>query len=175
MRNMQWLKRLAKPAALAALGPLLLAVNVPGLNQRFLIVHNSERASASLPAMRWDGALATDAAEWARHLAATNTFDHFEEVSSDPDAQGENLWMGTRDAFAPETMVGHWIDEKKDFKPGVFPDNSRTGNLEDIGHYTQIMWRDTEHVGCALAKNGESDFLVCRYSTSGNVIGERPF
>lgn len=171
----QWLKRLIRPAGLAALGPLLLAVNVPTLDQRFLIVHNSERANATLPAMHWDGALAADAADWAQHLAATNSFDHFEEMSDDPDAQGENLWMGTRGAFAPETMVGHWIEEKKDFKPGVFPDNSRTGNLEDVGHYTQIMWRDTARVGCALAKNAESDFLVCRYSSTGNVIGERPF
>ena len=55
------------------------------------------------------------------------------------------------------------------------PDNSRTGDLEDVGHYTQLMWRDTDRVGCAVEANGEYDILVCRYAAAGNVIGERPF
>ena len=72
-------------------------------------------------------------------------------------------------------MVGRWIEEKRDFKPGIFPANSRTGRLEDVGHYTQLMWRSTERVGCAITQNADYDFLVCRYLEGGNVIGERPF
>jgi hypothetical protein len=91
------------------------------------------------------------------------------------DPQGENLWLGTESHFSPEEMVGTWIEEKSHFKPGIFPDNSRTGDLDDVGHYTQLMWRGTERVGCAIRANGEYDILVCRYSAAGNVIGERPF
>jgi hypothetical protein len=83
--------------------------------------------------------------------------------------------MGTRGAFAPGTMVRHWADEKKDFVYGTFPENSRTGDLEDVGHYTQIVWRDTRSVGCAIASNAEDDYLVCRYAASGNVMGEKPY
>lgn len=146
-----------------------------GFEQRMLTLHNSERATKGIGAMEWDDSLAADAKQWANHLAATNSFEHFEEVSDDPDAQGENLWMGTRGAYSQNEMVGGWISEKKDFRPGVFPNVSRTGDLEDVGHYTQIMWRETGRVGCALARNGEWDFLVCRYATSGNVVGERVY
>lgn len=169
------LNRGARIAALLAAGTLLVGASLPGLEQSLLYPHNSERARAALPPMQWDAGLAADAREWARYLAATGQFEHFEEFSDDPNAQGENLWMGTRSAFSPETMVGHWIEEKKDFKPGVFPDNSRTGDLADVGHYTQIMWRDTSRVGCAIAADAENEYLVCRYSATGNVVGERPF
>lgn len=161
--------------ALIALMPGLLAAMPAPRDTLLLAAHNRERVAARVPALDWDAALAADAQDWAGRLAATGTFEHYDEVSDDPDAQGENLWMGTRKAFGPETMVGHWIAEKKHFKPGIFPKVSRTGDLADVGHYTQVMWRETGRVGCAIASNAEDDYLVCRYATSGNVEGERVF
>jgi len=72
-------------------------------------------------------------------------------------------------------MVGLWVAEKRDFKPGVFPANSRTGDVEAVGHYTQLVWRRSSAVGCALAHGRAEDFLVCRYSTAGNVVGQLPY
>jgi hypothetical protein len=72
-------------------------------------------------------------------------------------------------------MVEGWIEEKRHFRPGRFPDNSRTGDFADVGHYTQLMWRATDRVGCALAAGAEEEVLVCRYRTAGNVVGEVPF
>jgi hypothetical protein len=76
--------------------------------------------------------------------------------------------------YQPEAMVGLWVSEKSDFKPGVFPNNSRAGDVEKVGHYTQLIWAQTRQVGCALERGREEDFLVCRYSAAGNVMGERP-
>jgi hypothetical protein len=72
-------------------------------------------------------------------------------------------------------MVGLWVEEKKNFRPGRFPDNSRTGQVEDVGHYTQIVWRSTTRVGCAVTRNSSDEYLVCRYSQGGNVLGEQVF
>lgn len=156
----------------------VLLVGTTGLNTAFdsrvLASHNRERTAAGLQPLHWDSRLAADAEEWARYLAETETFEHAEDEDED-DPQGENLWEGTRASFTPEAMVGMWIEEKKHFKPGIFPNNSRTGNLDDVGHYTQLMWRDTGRVGCARQSNDENDILVCRYAAAGNVIGERPF
>jgi hypothetical protein len=57
------------------------------------------------------------------------------------------------------------------FQRGVFPAVSRTGNWEDVGHYTQIVWPTTTRVGCAIASTSRTDYLVCRYSPAGNIDG----
>jgi hypothetical protein len=69
-------------------------------------------------------------------------------------------------------MVGDLIAEKKAFRSGVFPYVSATGNWEDVGHYTQIVWADTDRVGCGLSSSQDDDYLVCRYARAGNVMGE---
>lgn len=171
------LRRLTS-AALLALAAAVLQGNVglrTNLDQRLLAAHNRERSQAAIAPLAWDAELAADAAEWGEHLAELGDLEHYPDDPDDPDPQGENLFLGTKGHFAPEAMVGAWIEEKKHFKPGIFPANSRTGDLDDVGHYTQLMWRDTGRVGCAVVKNSDYDFLVCRYSQAGNVMGERPF
>jgi hypothetical protein len=79
--------------------------------------------------------------------------------------------MGTHGAFSVETMVGGWASERRFFAPGIFPSVSRTGNWEDVGHYTQLIWPTTTRVGCALASTPRIDYLVCRYAGAGNIDG----
>lgn len=59
------------------------------------------------------------------------------------------------------------------FRAGIFPNNSGTRSWSDVGHYTQIIWPGTTHVGCGISSNRGNDFLVCRYSPPGNVMGQR--
>lgn len=171
-------RRRALFAAVCALAAPLLLGSVDhrsNLEARLLAAHNRERAAAGLPPLAWDETLARDAAGWAAEMRRIGYLEHSPDDPEDADPQGENLWAGTRGYYSPEAMVGLWIEEKQHYRPGVFPNNSRTGNLEDVGHYTQLMWRDTARVGCALSSNAADDFLVCRYSAAGNVMGERPF
>jgi len=142
-------------------------------NQRLLAAHNEVRAKVGVPALSWNQDLAADARIWAKELAATGRFEHSpDEAGIEP--QGENLWAGTPRAFSPEAMVGLWTAEKRDYRPGVFPNNSRSGDVENVGHYTQMIWRESRQVGCATAVGRDEEFLVCRYSTAGNVYGQRP-
>ncbi|MBB5686646.1 CAP domain-containing protein [Sphingobium boeckii] len=151
------------------------AGRIDNLEDRVLAAHNRERAKLDIPALAWNQALAVDAQKWGNHLAKLGRLEHYPDNPADPDPQGENLWAGTRGYYSAESMVGLWIAERKNFKPGLFPNNTVTGNLEDIGHYTQLMWRSSHSVGCALIRGRADEFLVCRYSEGGNVMGERPF
>ncbi|MCA1653824.1 MAG: CAP domain-containing protein [Sphingomonadales bacterium] len=139
-----------------------------------LAAHNRERWEQGVPALQWSEQLARSARRWANHLSATGSFYHSDDEPGVA-PQGENLWAGTRGYYSPESMVGLWAAEKGVFRPGVFPMNSRTGDVEAVGHYTQLMWRRSTAVGCALAHGRDEDFLVCRYATAGNVIGQLPF
>lgn len=139
------------------------------LPSRILAAHNAERAQAGMPPLAWDAALGSAAANYAARMAMTGNFAHSDR--SQRRGTGENLWMGTHGAFSVEAMVGGWASEKRYFVPGVFPNNSSSGNWEDVGHYTQMIWPTTQRVGCALASTPRVDYLVCRYSGAGNVDG----
>jgi hypothetical protein len=81
--------------------------------------------------------------------------------------------MGQAGRYSPEAMVDYWAEEKKWFRPGVFPANSSTGNWLDVSHYTQMIWRTTTRVGCAIHRSRGWDYLICRYTPRGNKDGRR--
>ena len=138
---------------------------------RLLAAHNRERAQANVRPLIWSETLEAEARDWAVELIDSGRFAH----DPRPHGHGENLWMGWGDrVFTPEDMVGDWIAERRDYRPGVFPDVSRTGDWVAVGHYTQLIWRGTTHVGCAVATRGDRSILACRYSPPGNIDGQRP-
>lgn len=174
MADGAWRRVVGRVALTLALAPLIgSAPPGPDFDARILGVHNRERAGLGLAPLGWDPGLARSAQAWADHLAATGGFAHAPDNARSP--QGENLWAGTRGRFPVEAMVDGWAQEKRWFKPGRFPDNSTTGQWADVGHYTQMVWRQTRAVGCAVAAGAWDDVLVCRYSAAGNWMGERPF
>lgn len=148
-----------------------IAAQASDLSDQVLSVHNAERARVGEAPLTWSDKLSADAKVWADHLAATGKFYH------DPQNpyEGENLSAGGKGAFTYTQLTQLWADEKAKFNPGVFPDVSTDGNWANVGHYTQMIWRGTTEVGCAVSTGESFDFLVCRYSTAGNVIGEKVY
>lgn len=170
------LRRVAAAIALVSASPMLIGGLGPRQNfeDRLLAAHNRERDAIGAAPLQWDPVLARTAREWARHLARTSRFEHSPDGPWWAEPEGENLWAGTVNHYQPEAMVGLWAAEKRNYKAGVFPNNSRTGRVESVGHYTQLVWSKTGAVGCALERDHDEDFLVCRYTQAGNVLGERP-
>src|SRR5207247_6746497 len=94
---------------------------------------------------------------------------------------GENLA-----AFAPggepaSAPVDGWAGEKANYN---YASNSCAAG-ETCGHYTQLVWRSSQRLGCAVHTcNQNSPFgsrfptwelWVCNYSPAGNFVGQRPY
>lgn len=139
------------------------------MRQIVLRTHNETRAEYGSAPLEWSDDLAASAQVYAQTLAQTRHFDHDPQDGAYP-GEGENLFMGTRGAFSFAEMMAPLIEEKRAYKPGRFPDVSRTGDWGDVAHYTQIVWPSTRRVGCAIASNAQDDYLVCRYLPAGNVM-----
>ena len=143
------------------------------LAARILRTHNDERRRLSLRPLKWNVHLEREARDWAHHLSHRGMLQHASQQGRN--RTGENLWMGTSGHWPVENMVGMFIEEKKHYRHARFPDISHTGNWADVGHYTQVVWRDTQEVGCALATARGNDVLVCRYWPAGNVWGQKAY
>lgn len=156
---------MAPPCLAAAASVQTDSSSVPA---RILSLHNRERAAVGSPPMVWDPALAASAASYGPTLARLGRLVHSPRETRA--GQRENLAMGSA-GYRVEELVGFWIEEKRHFQPGLFPYVSRTGQWADVAHYTQMVWKGTTNVGCALYGDGHRNYLICRYSPPGNADG----
>ncbi len=140
------------------------------LRSTMIAAHNEARRQYGVGPLIWDEGLARNASIYAQHLARTGRFEHDPQPGRRP-PEGENLFMGTRNAYSYADMIGLLIAERRYFRPGRFPAVSRTGDWSQVAHYTQIVWPTSQRVGCATASNRANDYLVCRYWPAGNVVG----
>ncbi len=132
--------------------------------QGMLAVHNAVREEVKVPPLHWSDKLAAYAQEWANTLAARRKLSHR------PDSPyGENLFEIGGAAATPAAVAKAWASEKRNY-------NYRTNSCHGMcGHYTQIVWRTTRKVGCAVARGGGREIWVCNYDPPGNVIGKWPY
>ena len=86
---------------------------------------------------------------------------------------GENLALFEGyDFVSPKMVVDVWAAELECFN---FETKDCISSNCICGHYTQIIWRDTSEVGCALAKEGKKEIWVCQYLPPGNYINQKPY
>ena len=143
---------------------------VDSFSGRVLAAHNAERSELGLQPLVWSVSLAREAESWALLLAREGRMRHASQLERR--SHGENLWMGSAGIFSVETIIGTFLAERRHFRPGKFPDISRTGNWKDAGHYSQVIWPRTRAVGCAMVEAKGMEYFVCRYDPGGNWIGE---
>jgi uncharacterized protein YkwD len=128
-----------------------------------LAVHNAVREELELPPLKWSNELATYSRRWANTLQATNRSIH------NPDSPfGENIFI-TGEGATASLVVRQWASESRNYN---YRTNSCSG---DCGHYTQIVWRDTQRIGCAVAHNARRTVWVCSYDPPGNYRNEWPY
>lgn len=157
-------------AASTNLNSQVLAQN-RGIATEILNAHNKYRQEVKVPPLTWSNTLANNAQQWANNLASRGgNLQHSQNTG-----EGENLWGGTAGAYSYTQMVDSWGSEKRYFVNGTFPNVSSTGNWYDVGHYTQMIWRNTTSVGCGVARGSGKDILVCRYSPPGNYRGQKVY
>ena len=135
--------------------------------------HNTVRRELglNLPDLVWSDELADYAEEWATELQSRGCeMEHRPRSGIFKQKHGENLaWCRGFD-FDPAGVVHGWAKEVSDYD---YQTNSCSGMC---GHYTQIVWKNSKRVGCAMKScDDDSEIWVCNYDPPGNYIGQRPY
>jgi hypothetical protein len=150
-------------AAMLAVTGATLPASANSAADELLSAHNKYRQEVRVPLLSWSNSLQNDAQGWANYLASKGKFEHSNTK------HGENLYRATGKSYTQ--MVDGWGAEKRKF--ANHPISS--SNLLEVGHYSQMVWKDTKQVGCATANGNKGTVLVCRYTSAGNVFGRRAY
>lgn len=127
----------------------------------FLSIHNKARAAVGVPPLVWSDDLSRRAQKWADKIADTGDVTRHSRGK-----YGENIAWGTG-KFLPETAAKKWLAEKSKYKPGV--------SFNDVGHYTQMVWKKSTAVGFGIAEVNGGTVIVANYDPAGNIAGETPY
>jgi pathogenesis-related protein 1 len=142
-----------------------------------LVIHNRWRARVGVPPLQWSTELVKAAQAWADVLARRGCRLRM----SDRNDLGENLFYASAtesgghkqpQAVTPTEVVDMWAAESAHYSLS----RDRCDRGKSCGHYTQIVWRSTREMGCAMAFcKDRGQVWVCDYWPPGNIIGQRPY
>ncbi|KAK7690265.1 hypothetical protein QCA50_006920 [Cerrena zonata] len=131
--------------------------------QRYLAAHNSVRAQHGAKNLVWNATSAGKAQSWANRC-------QFQHSGGSLGPLGENLAAGFGGGYNIEKAIKSWTDEVSSYNP----------NNPQPSHFTQVVWKSTTSVGCAVKTcnnifpGNDALFFVCEYFPAGNVIGQFP-
>ncbi|WP_369865933.1 CAP domain-containing protein [Archangium sp. Cb G35] len=176
---------LALSLSLLTMGAVAKTKAAPGasssLAAEMLAAHNQARSKATptpapaLPPLTWS----PEAAKVAQAYANQCKFEH---NRSRDKKFGENLAAAAPPGSKTNAqVVEDWMSEVADYSYAT----NKCAPGKVCGHYTQVVWRKTTHVGCATAictKNSPFgaqfptwQLWVCNYTPPGNFVGQKPY
>jgi len=137
--------------------------------EEILASHAKCRKLHGLPALEWDEGCQITAEKWAIEIKKIRKMEHGGLTHPSGKKMGQNLAMIGGNPFRDlpgDRATYMWYNECVD--PGyTFGPKKNPGT----GHFTQVVWRGSTHVGAARIKVGDKSYVVANYLPAGNFVG----
>ncbi|KAI6237109.1 Protein PRY2-like isoform X3 [Aphelenchoides besseyi] len=129
-----------------------------------LRIHNLFRQKHGALPLVLDDELNRISQEWANKLAKDGRLSH----RSNND-YGENVFYSSNN---PSDATQRWYDELKTI--GKKMDVEEAFRIYSIGHFTQIVWKETRKMGISFATDARGHFyVVANYHKPGNFMNSK--
>jgi hypothetical protein len=150
----------------------------------FVDAHNQARSgplnpppAPALPLVSWDPILADSVYGYALMCQGSmGLLNHNADRSTDYQALGgsgyvgENIYGTSGRTATPADAVTLWMSEASSYDYAT--------NSGNAGHYTQVVWRDSVRIGCAIVDCPALTYhntVICDYAPGGNISGQKPY
>ena len=122
--------------------------------RQWLDAHNQYRAQHQVAPVTWSDTVAASAQAFADTCPNGHSSSGY----------GENMAWGYRSITA---VVKAWYDEEE------YNDYANPGFSYQTGHFTQVVWKGTTEIGCALKTQCSNwpTTWICQYNPPGNYQG----
>jgi hypothetical protein len=153
----------------------------------FVTAHNQARSgplnptpSPALPPVTWDYVLADSAYNYTIKCQGSggllshnaNRTTDYQALGGTDSYVGENIYATTGRTVQPADAVTSWMSEAPDY-------DYATNNISAAGHYTQVVWRQSVRIGCAIFDCPSSltyhNTVLCDYAPGGNITNQKPY
>ncbi len=143
--------------------------------QQLVNYHNQKRKEVGTGPVTWSPKIAQFAQGRADTIARTKNFSHLPQGQN---PYGENLAQGGSSGgvsgFTVVSACDGWYAEKAKIPKGSRVMTTAIFN-RGVGHYTQMIWKDSTQIGAGIAHFQQNGFamtvVVCCYNPPGNFIG----
>ncbi|PKY08802.1 PR-1-like protein [Aspergillus campestris IBT 28561] len=143
--------------------------------QHVLYSHNVHRSNHSSNSLEWDSKLESS----AEVLAKRCVYKHDPDINGG--GYGQNIGYGVKSDKVAVMISNLMYNNEMGFFESLYgQDNPDQSNFHAWGHFTQIVWKGTTHVGCSTVvcpslgnvDGSDMPFTVCNYGPAGNFDGE---
>lgn len=156
-----------------------------------LVGHNVVRERVGISSLQHDDGLVNLAVHRIEELVSGGCYIQHSDTSYRWGAAGfqyvgENVYKVINMEPTGVDLPDAWYAELYDYTYGVVGEPCVREKCADrssppcsIGHFTQMMWQESTHLGCAIAEcpnqPQKTSVGVCYYGEGGNIVGRIPF
>ncbi|KAI3385269.1 hypothetical protein SNEBB_007406 [Seison nebaliae] len=137
-----------------------------------LDLHNILRAKHHAAPLKYSRELQTIAQSWLQTLVVLDRMQHSYNHRANGEALGENivvLWSNYGSPLSGTNATLQWYNE--------YPMHNYAGQYQQpTGHFTQLIWASTTHMGIAKAQGPSGKwFGVANYYPMGNIVDKENY
>ena len=139
-------------------------LNLENARAQMLTRHNYYRSQHQVGNLARLTDIETIAQTYSEYLASINSMVHSSNTyNSEP--LGENLYWGPLSSNIGTSAVDLWYEEIADY------DFDNPGWKSGTGHFTQVVWKGSEKLGCGVGCGSNNYcYVTCNYYPAGNYL-----